>query len=82
MVDALEIAAVELAVDIENCQDAGGGYNVGWLPVGEWLEYTVNVPVAGEYTGAVVHAGAASLASSMDPEVQKPNTRQAKNALV
>ena len=37
-------------VDIEGCSDADGGYNVGWLPVGEWLEYTVNVPVAGEYT--------------------------------
>jgi beta-glucanase (GH16 family) len=37
-------------VDIESCADAGGGYNVGWLPVGEWIEYTVNVPVAGAYT--------------------------------
>ena len=36
-------------VDIESCSDAGGGYNVGWLRVGEWLEYTVDVPGAGEY---------------------------------
>jgi len=36
-------------VDIESCADVGGGYNVGWLRVGEWLEYSVDVPGAGEY---------------------------------
>jgi beta-glucanase (GH16 family) len=37
-------------VDIEACSDVGGGYNTGWTEPGEWLEYTVSVPVAGEYT--------------------------------
>ncbi len=37
-------------VDIETCYDAGGGYGVGWVSQGEWLEYTVNVPVTGQYT--------------------------------
>ena len=37
-------------VDIETCFDTGGGYNTGWTNPGEWLEYTVNVPVAGDYT--------------------------------
>lgn len=37
------------AVDIENCTDDGGGYNVGWLEVGEWLEYTIAVPQPGAY---------------------------------
>jgi hypothetical protein len=38
-------------VDIENCSDAGGGYNVGWIETGEWLEYTVDVTTAitGDY---------------------------------
>ncbi|MBN1827006.1 MAG: family 16 glycosylhydrolase [Candidatus Eisenbacteria bacterium] len=36
-------------VDVQSCSDAGGGYNVGWLREGEWLEYTVDVPGAGEY---------------------------------
>jgi len=36
-------------VDIENCTDAGGGYNVGLATVGEWLEYTVNVAAPGSY---------------------------------
>lgn len=26
-----------------------GGYAVGWMPVGEWLAYTVHVPTAGTY---------------------------------
>lgn len=37
-------------VDIENCSDDGGGYNVGWIIESEWLEYTLDVPVAGTYT--------------------------------
>jgi GH35 family endo-1,4-beta-xylanase len=36
-------------VDIENCTDVGGGYNVGFATNGEWLEYTVNVLAAGNY---------------------------------
>jgi endo-1,4-beta-D-glucanase Y len=36
-------------VDIEASTDAGAGYNVGWTAAGEWLEYTVNVSVAGKY---------------------------------
>lgn len=36
-------------VDIENSTDVGGGYNVGWINPGEYVEYTVNVPAAGSY---------------------------------
>jgi hypothetical protein len=35
------------AVDIETCSE--GGYSVGWLNAGEWLEYTVEVAVTGKY---------------------------------
>jgi hypothetical protein len=35
-------------VDIENA--SGGGYDVGWMDVGEWLGYTVNVATAGSYS--------------------------------
>jgi beta-glucosidase len=31
-------------VGIETTTDAGGGYDVGYINGGEWLEYTVNVP--------------------------------------
>jgi hypothetical protein len=31
------------------CLDPGGGYNVDLVKAGEWLEYTVNVPVAGTF---------------------------------
>jgi len=37
-------------VDIEASTDAGGGYNVGYIQAGEWLEYSVNVATAGTYT--------------------------------
>ena len=36
-------------VDIENCSDTGGGYNVGWFDTSEWLEYTVNVGISDNY---------------------------------
>ena len=34
-------------VDIESSSE--GGYNVGWISAGEWLQYTVNVGAAGSY---------------------------------
>ncbi|MFN3405197.1 MAG: carbohydrate-binding protein [Cytophagaceae bacterium] len=36
-------------VDIQACSDAGGGFNVGWISTGEWLEYTVDVKETGTY---------------------------------
>ncbi|MDD5688632.1 MAG: carbohydrate-binding protein [Elusimicrobia bacterium] len=37
-------------VDIQVCNDIGGGFNVGWVRVGEWLKYTINIETAGKYT--------------------------------
>ena len=37
-------------VDIEVSTDTGGGYSVGWARTDEWMEYTVNVAAAGNYT--------------------------------
>jgi hypothetical protein len=34
-------------VDIETASE--GGYDVGWIGAGEWLNYTVSVPTAGSY---------------------------------
>jgi hypothetical protein len=51
-------------VDLEPA--SGGGYDVGWIASGEWLNYTVNVAKAGSYTvqlrvaspaGGVMHVG-------------------------
>lgn len=36
-------------VDIKATADIGGGYNVGWMSSGEWLEYTVDVESSGAY---------------------------------
>ena len=37
------------AVDLEECTDTSGGFNIGWSTAGEWLEYTVNVQEEGLY---------------------------------
>jgi len=51
-------------VDIENSSE--GGFDVGWIAAGEWLNYTVNVTSSGSYTvqfrvaspgGATFHVG-------------------------
>lgn len=36
-------------VDIQPTTDTGGGFNVGWIEAGEWLEYTIEVAAAGTY---------------------------------
>ena len=36
-------------VDVEASNDAGGGFNIGWIDMGEWLEYTIQVLTAGNY---------------------------------
>jgi Carbohydrate binding module (family 6) len=36
-------------VDIETTTDAGGGFDVGHVQVGEWMKYTINVTAQGTY---------------------------------
>ena len=52
-------------VDIESTTDVGGGYNVGWIKEGEWLEYSVDVASAGLYDVQV------RVASAMDRTVDE-----------
>ena len=33
----------DTGVDIQLSGDIGGGFNVGWIRAGEWMNYTVNV---------------------------------------
>ncbi|WP_193213683.1 LamG-like jellyroll fold domain-containing protein [Luteolibacter marinus] len=40
-------------VDIENCTDVGGGYNIAFTEYGEWIEHTVDVASAGRYSAYV-----------------------------
>ncbi len=37
-------------VSIENCSDTGGGFDVGNLNPGDWLNYSVNISTARAYT--------------------------------
>src|ERR1051326_7690119 len=34
----------------DNESSSNGGYDIGWIAAGEWLNYTVNVATAGTYT--------------------------------
>ncbi len=36
-------------VDIQECEDINGGYNIGWVSAGEWLAYSVLVSTDGSY---------------------------------
>ena len=56
-------------VDIEATSDAGGGYDVGWTVAGEWLDYSINVTVAGTYDITLrdaVNTGTSSVQLSLD----------------
>jgi hypothetical protein len=58
------------AVDVEAAGDTGGGYDVGWIETGEWLEYTVNVTTPGTYSiearVASANAGTKTMHVEMD----------------
>lgn len=69
-------------VDIETTGDTGGGYNIGWIDTGEWLEYTVNVASSGVYdiTARVATPGSGAQlhfemnGSQVGPTLTVPNT--------
>ena len=44
-------------VGIEATTDTGGGYNIGWISAGDWLEYTLKVSEPGYYNLALRVAG-------------------------
>ncbi|MFZ9848368.1 MAG: carbohydrate-binding protein [Flavobacteriales bacterium] len=46
-------------VDVEPI--VGSGYDIGWTTTGEWLEYTVDITQAGNYSIEVRHASETSL---------------------
>ena len=50
-------------VDVEPI--IGGGYDIGWTTTGEWLEYTVDITQAGNYSIDVRHASQGSLGQIM-----------------
>lgn len=40
-------------VDIQSCNDAGCGFNVGWTAAGEYLEYEIDVNNSGNFDAAL-----------------------------
>jgi endo-1,4-beta-xylanase len=51
-----EGTAYRTDVDVD-IKAVGDGFALGWMTAGEWLEYTINVAVEGDYT-VTLHAGA------------------------
>ncbi len=47
-------------VDIERCGDVGGGYNVGWITAGEWLDYSIRVDRTAAYVPHLRYAGSSA----------------------
>lgn len=37
-------------IQTENTSDEGAGLSVGWVDVGDWIDFNINVPTAGTYT--------------------------------
>jgi len=59
-------------VDIQVTTDQGGGYNIGFIRAGEWLEYTVNVTEFGQYdikSRVASDIGGGSYRLEMDGEI-------------
>jgi MYXO-CTERM domain-containing protein len=54
-------------VDVD-ISESGSGYAIGWMTAGEWLEYTVDVAVEGDYT-LVLNAGAVDPGRTVEVEV-------------
>lgn len=47
-IEAENYAAMS-GVSTETTTDDGGGLNVGWIDQNDWMDYSVNVPAAGQY---------------------------------
>jgi hypothetical protein len=53
-------------LSMENCSDEGGGYNMGYTDDGDYLDYLVNIPIAGAYSIAYRVASGNSAGGKID----------------
>lgn len=45
-----ETYATMYGVQKENCSDAGGGQDVGYIDLNDWIDYSISAPTTGNYT--------------------------------
>lgn len=65
-------------VQLENTTDTGAGQNVGWIDANDWMDYTVNVATAGQYT---VSYRAASLSGGGSVQLRSGSTTLATTSI-
>jgi beta-glucanase (GH16 family) len=58
-------------IQTEGCSDFGGGLNVGYIDENDWLEYTIDIPMTGDY---VLSVRAASLSNGGTVNVSSQGT--------
>jgi hypothetical protein len=44
-----EAFTAQNGIQTENTSDAGGGQNIGYVDINDWMDYSVNTPAAGNY---------------------------------
>ncbi len=60
----LEQFTINMGMELEACSDVGGGYNLGYIDPGDWLEYEVEASEVGFYAG-FLRVAAASAAGQL-----------------
>ncbi len=59
-----EGGAYRADVDVD-IKELGDGFAIGWMTAGEWVEYTIDVPVAGDYE-VTLRAGAVEAGRTLE----------------
>lgn len=56
----LELFTINMGMELEACDDTGGGNNLGYIDPGDWLEYEVEAGETGFYAGSLRVAAASA----------------------
>jgi uncharacterized repeat protein (TIGR02059 family) len=74
-----ELFTINMGMVLEPCSDEGGGYNLGYIDPGDWVEYEINVAETGIYSGMIRVAGASAAGQLV---IQTPDGEEMDQATV